>query len=223
MNELPGYIWNTKARYYKGIETKRPVRRQDILELLSSILSVVEQRLGCYARSYYEGCLDADFFCAIVTRELSNLHFQVRALGLGGFDNLTPSDVTRIEFRLRDDLNRFLSLISSIVAAGVVVTLAQLLGRIHMYIGSARIEFWEAERSIRRPSSSEMVIIERRVLTPSEHCDDCISLYNRGWCIQGELPVPGDGSTACMSNDRCLLISQEVLYSELDSWLGTLR
>lgn len=223
MDELPGYTWNPRARYYKSIETKRPVRRQDILDLLSAVLSVVEQRLGCYARSYHEGRLDADFLCAIVARELSNLHFQVRALGLGGFDNLTPADVTRIEFRLRDDLNRFLSLIASIVAAGAVITLAQLLGRIHMYVGSARIEFWEAERSIRQPSSPDMVVIERRLLTPAEHCNSCVELYNLGWSVQGELPLPGDGSTECMSNDRCIMLSQEVPYRDLDSWLGTKR
>lgn len=222
-NDLPGYRWSVPARNYRNSATSRPVRRQDILDLLHDILATVESRLGCYATAFYEGRLDPSYFAVAAERELTNLHIQTRALGVGGFENLTRADIANLELRLRDDLNRFLSLLAGLAVVGATLSLAQLLSRMRMYVGSARIEFWEAERTVALPSTPSMVLIERRVLTPAEHCPGCLTLYERGWCIQGELPLPGDGSTECMANDRCILMSTEVPYNEIEEWTGTKR
>ena len=80
-----------------------------------------------------------------------------------------------------------------------------------------------AEREGTRPSASNKVFIERRVLgAGGKTCGDCVNFYDAGWQPFGRLPAPGTDSV-CRGNCRCNLIRIEVEAMEVGEWLGTKR
>jgi hypothetical protein len=216
---LPGYIWDATTKRYRAVGTGRYVSRRDILSLLDGSINTAQDRLGALTAALHEGSISPAVWTDQMRTELRRLHLQNRALAAGGWDNLTPRDFGAIGYKLRDDYQRLSSFARDIINGDS--TLAQSLSRSNMYAGRARTNFWEAERDRATPSASDRRLIERRLLGAAEHCRTCISLYNDGWQPAGVLPIPGDGSTECLTNDRCVLERREVPLSELDQWIGT--
>lgn len=215
---LPGFTFDRQSNRYRATDTGRFVGRQDVLRLLDANIDSTSSRLASLATALHEKQISPGIFVDRMRTEIRRLHLQNRALAAGGWDNLTPRDYGAIGRKLRDDYSRLINFANDIRDGNS--TLAQSLNRANMYAGHARTNFWEAERDRAVPSSPDMRIVERRMLGIAEHCPTCMRLYDMGWRLIGELPIPGDGSTECKTNDRCRLIRREVPYWELDQWIG---
>lgn len=216
---LPGYRYSSGARRYRSDETGRFVSRADIIGLLETQTQSLERRLGALTQAYHEGALAPAYFAEQMRTELRRAHLQQRALGAGGWDGLTAQDYGSVGRRLRDDYARIVNLTQGI--ADGTVSLPQALTRINGYAGSARLEFWEAERQ-RAQVSAGMALIDKRNLGPSEHCPDCLNYYEQGWQPSGLLPLPTEQSQ-CSTHCRCTLVSREVVAEDAAEWIGTRR
>lgn len=215
---LPSYSYSHSARRYRSDATGKFVSRTDIVGLLDSQVSGLERRLGALTTAMHEGQLAPAWWAEQMRTELRRAHLQERALGAGGWDRLTASDYGSIGRRLRDDYARIVNLAQGIQDGAV--TLPQALNRITGYVGTARVEFMEAERQRAQSNEAGETTIMIRDLSTSEHCPSCLEYYGRGW--QFDLPVPGEASE-CGPRCRCGIRYKQVASSVVDDWLGTRR
>jgi len=215
---LPGYTWSAGASRYRNGATGRFVARRDILGLLDAQVGSAQARLGELTTALHEGRIAPAVWADQMRNELRRLHSQNRALAVGGWDRMTHADWGAVGGRLRGDYARVQRLATDMQAGNV--TLPQALARVDGYIGNARVQFWSAEQA--RRAAEGMVSISLRSLGIAEHCGDCVAYHERGWCVAGELPPPGEGSE-CNVHCRCTMERREVTVTELGEWLGTRR
>lgn len=202
---LPGYQWDRSVARYRSTSRGQFVSRTRIMSLLDTQISTAEQRLGELVTAMHEGTMSHGFGQTLMRDELRRLHLQNAALGAGGFDRLTFREYGRAGRLLRDDYQRMTRLLNEMKAGKV--TLPQALQRVHGYVGSARVNFLEAERDAARASGHAFE--ERRRLGAAEHCPDCVGYANLGWQPLGVLPVPGQ-SSRCGNKCRCNMERREV-------------
>jgi len=216
---LPGFTWSTSATRYRSNATGRFVARRDVLGLLDGQVNSAGRRLGDLTTVLHEGRIAPAVWADQMRNELRRLHSQNRALAVGGWDRMTPRDWGAVGGRLRDDYARITRLAGDVQAGSV--TLPQALNRVQGYIGNARMQFWNGEREHRQVQPG-MIPIELRTLGNAEHCGDCVEYHDRGWCTEGELPVPGADSE-CTTHCRCSMEWRQVPAEQAGEWLGTRR
>jgi hypothetical protein len=214
---LPGFEYGRSSNRYRDLSTGRFVARSDVMDLLETQTSGLERRLGALTQAMQEGNLAPGYFADQVRTELRRAHLQERALGAGGWDRLTQADYGSTGRRLRDDYARIVNLAQGIQDG--TVTLPQALNRIQGYAGSARLEFYEAQRQRMQAEAGEVLIMIRD-LGASEHCEDCLGYYAQGW--QFDLPSPCVGSI-CSTHCRCDLRLRSVASDAAAELLGTRR
>ena len=205
---LPGYTWERNTGRYRSNATGKFVARRDILHLLEAQITASEEDLGELTTAVHEGRIAPATWQEQTRTTLRRLVLAQLALGAGGWDRLTPLDFGRAGSDLRQLYARIAGTARDIVDSRI--TLRQALARANEYAGHARSHFYQAERERVQPSASNLVLIERRVLSArGKTCNDCIRFYDRGWQHLGVLPPPGSDSV-CGGNCKCSLLRMEV-------------
>ena len=68
------------------------------------------------------------------------------------------------------------------------------------------------ERALARASERRGKRQQRWMLSPAEHCEDCVALAGEGWKpvtepfvspSTGQIAIPGNGATQCLTNCKC--------------------
>lgn len=221
---LVSYTWATFAdankTRYRSNATGQFVSRATVQSFIESRVNSAEDRLGNLTRAYFDGRVSASSFQVTLRDELRRLGLQNASLGIGGWDRMTPVEFGRVGGLLRGDLARI-----SDLALGVqhgTVTLPQALERVRGYIGNARINYYEAEKTAihNRQMPYGMVAIAIRDLGAAQHCGDCLDYHANGW--QYDHPSPGT-MCECSQHCRCGMRWRDVAYEDVGSWLGTRR
>lgn len=202
---LPGYTWSRGAGRYRSTATGRFVARREITGLLNTQVANAETRLGDLVTALYEKQIDASTWQSVMRDELRRLHLQNAALGAGGFDRLSSREFGRAGALLREDYARLTQLARDIASGET--TLPQALNRVRGYVGSARMNYYAADRDAARLTGRRFE--ERRYLHASESCGDCVDYAGRGWVEEGTLPLPGEDSQ-CTKYCRCTMERREV-------------
>jgi hypothetical protein len=218
---LPGYTFDSKSGRYRSNATGRYVARPDILLLLEAQINGSEERMNALTLAVMEELITPAVWQELTRTEVKRQVLQQAALGSGGWDRISQAAYGRAG----SDLRQLYAQISGTARdiADSQVSMAQAQARANEYAGHGRSHFYEAERETIQPSASNMVLIERRMLSAGgKVCKDCVSFYERGWQPYGSLPVPGADSV-CRGNCRCRLTIIEVEASEMADWLGTKR
>lgn len=217
---LPGYTFNPSTNQYRSHSTGQFVSRRNIVALLDANVTAGENRLAALTIAAHDGRLSPAAFAEQFSAEIRRLHLQNRALGAGGWANMTQADYGAVGGKLAADYRRIQGYADAM--ANGEITLAQALNRTRLYAGNARTQYWESWRSRQQPRIGR-VIIDKRNLGAAEHCGGCLDLHARGWQMQGVLPSPGDGFTECLSGCMCTIESREVDILIVGEWLGTRR
>lgn len=218
---LPGYTWDGSSSRYRSNATGRYVARRNVLSLVESQVNSTSARVGELTTALHEGRLSASTWTEQMRAELKRQHLAQSALGSGGWDRIGAREFGRVGGRIRQDYARVEQLARDIAEGKA--TLPQALARANSYVGSARTQFFDAERDRLQRSDSSMITIERRVLgSGGQHCKDCLDYYGRGWQLIGTLPSPGMDSV-CGGACKCNIIYREVPAVEVNDWLGSKR
>jgi hypothetical protein len=216
---LPGYTFETDIGRYRNGATGRFVARKDILGLLESQTNAVEARIGELTNAVMEGRISAVVWQEQMRTEVKRQVLQQAALGSGGFDQISQSTYGRAGADLRQ-LYGQISGTAQDIADGKI-SMAQAQARANEYAGHGRSHFYEAEREKVKPSASNMMLIERRLLAGGgKVCPDCVNFYDQGWQPMNYLPAPGADSI-CRGNCRCRLVRKEIEAAEAADWIGT--
>lgn len=216
---LPGYTWAGNVGRYRANATGRYVARRDILSLLEAQINGSEARLNDLTTAVMEGQITPAVWQELTRTEVKRQVLQQAALGSGGWDRISQAAYGRAGSDLRQ-LYAQISGTARDIADGNV-SMAQTQARANEYAGHGRSHFYSAERETVQPSASNMMLIERRMLSAGgKVCKDCVSFYERGWQPYGALPVPGADSV-CRGNCRCRLVIIEIEAAEAGEWLGS--
>ena len=220
----PGYTWNERARRYRDAQTGRFVSYAGVYRLLDANEDANLQLVRSLTDSLRAGDLPLPAWYLAVQGQLRRLHVQCAALGAGGFDNLRPGDLIRIDRKLREEMDRLL-VFGQQMQAGLLSE-AQIDNRLTMYTGTARIQFYKSRR---KPQvAPDEMIVERRSLMPADHCPFCLYLVDLGWQPYGVLPVPGEThpdwtEDSCLSNCRCRMDQKVIKRADVGKWVDSRR
>jgi hypothetical protein len=214
---LPGYTFSS-GRYRSNV-TGRYVARAAILGLLDAQIYGSEARMTDLTTSVMEGLITVSVWQEQVRTEVKRQILQQTALGSGGWDQVSQAGYGRAGADLRQ-LYAQISGTARDIADGKI-TMAQAQARANEYTGHGRSHFYVAERETVKPSASNMMLIERRMLgAGGKTCKDCVSFYGQGWQPLGVLPPPGVDSV-CRGHCKCRLIRQEIDAGTVGEWIGT--
>ncbi len=118
-------------------------------------------------------------------------------LGKGGKLQMTFSDYGKLGAQIKQEYRHLTKFAEDI--AGGKLSEAQINARVALYAESTKKAYWIGKTSAMNVAGFDM---ERRVMSPAEHCDDCVGYAALGWQPIGSLPEPGSGSV-CGGNCKC--------------------
>lgn len=191
------WYWDAAVGRYRD-ERGHFMARARVLEHVQNSLEVTGAVGDVLAGYAGQGALNAGDFGALFREEIKREYIRQYLLGIGGRGQMTAADWGSIGGMLREQY-RFLDGFLAEIAAGDL-TEAQVMARARMYINSAREAY---ERAHGKVAGKLGATEELWVLGVAEHCDDCLALAAEGWQPVGTFPIPGDGSTQCLTNCQC--------------------
>lgn len=192
---LIGFVYDKRAGRFRGIDG-RFVAQTTIDELIQRRIDETSRRLYTYFLAVRNGSMSLADFRLLARIEIRNLSLQLLMLAKGGKDAVTNGDY----IKAREYLIREYQYLEGLLEVILEISEREAQRRFNMYGSHAREMYWTGRTSVMIEAGFTQ---ERRVLHPAEHCNDCIELAGRGWQPIGTLPEPGDGSTECLSNDKC--------------------
>lgn len=213
------YLFLRNRQQYYTVRPFRPISTINVRSLLDGSVAGEERALVDLVTALHDGAISPAAWTQHVQTQLRRLHLNYRALGAGGYANMSPIDLANVNAELMADYNRLHAFMRSII--NEQSTIAQSQSRIQMYVGNARQQYWSAFEQKLSPDVG-YAIIERRLLSPVRHCVDCLGFYEQGWQRLNTLPVPGR-MCQCMTNCRCYKVYRQVPISDLSYWIGTRR
>lgn len=200
--EIAQYVFNVATGRYRDRRTGRFVSNKTVTELIEKTIDDSFQDLNTLIQATLSDATDFtlnDLEESLIL-QLRNLHVQMTLLGGGGEGNITPAMWGRLGSTLREEYKYLRNFLSGIADGSV--TGGEITRRMNMYGNKIWNSYWNAKGEQMQTSGFTQ---ERRVLQPAEHCNDCVTLAAKGWQPIGTLPKPADGSTECLSNDRCIM------------------
>lgn len=192
----------------------RRVRRQ-----YEAYKAQAEEELIDLARLVSERQISPATWQAMMRQSLQRQHLTFRALGSGGMHNLSADDYRLINRVLAAEGPRITAMAEGILSGEISVL--QAMNRAQWYVGTASEHFWQGLENTRVPAARSMPL-ERNILRPAEHCEDCLDFSAMGWQPPGVIPVPGVGRR-CGRNCKCYKIYRDVFIDEAAEWIGTHR
>lgn len=211
------YLFLRNRNQYYSQKPFRPVPVRNVRNLLDGLVTAEERSINELITSVHDGAVSPAVWQRHMQTQLRRLHLNYRSLGGGGYANLTTADYQRIDDVLRAEYTRLSNFARAIRDGESSLAQSQVRGQ--MYVGTARIEYWEATESHMMPQVG-YTVLSRRMLTPADHCIDCLDYASRGWQLLGTLPHPGMQSR-CRSNCKCYTLYCEVPDSDVMLWIGT--
>jgi len=173
--------------------------RSDVLAYVERSLEASGVATGQLVDFVVDGVTSPEDFRELFREEIKREYIREYLLGIGGREQMTPRDWGSIGGMLAEQY-RYLDEFARQIAAGEL-TPEQIAARAQMYVISAREAY---ERAHGRNAEALGMSEELWVMDESkEHCDDCAAYADAGWQPIGAFPMPGDGTTACLTNCGC--------------------
>lgn len=200
--------WVTSVGRYRDTGTGQFMSRDTVLSFVNESIAASESALGPLSQFAASGALSPADFSLLVREEIKQETIRQYLLGIGGRDQMTPSDWGSIGGSLKEQYGHLDDFVKQI--ADGTLSEEQIQARLKMYVNSSREAFERAHgKNAKRLGYSE----ESWTLGEAEHCDDCVALAAEGWQPVGHFKfMPGSGNTACLTNCKC-----EILYRNPDT------
>lgn len=197
------YGWDAQSGRYRNLTTGRFLSRDAVLDMATRSLAASTSAADTLAGMVAGGTVSPGDFGLLARQEIKGEYIRQYLLGIGGREQMTPSDWGTVGRMLRDQYHPYLDGFLQDIADGKLSE-AQIQARLRMYTSSAHQAYEKAaQKSAKKAGYSE----ERWMVDSSkENCDGCLSYQAEGWQEIGHFPEPGDGSTACLSNCGCVKI-----------------
>jgi len=188
-------LWDAQQAAYQ--REQRAVERATLITLLESRIASGWNGIDNLIPGLAGGQVGVAAWQEAFFVELRRAHFEMYALGRGGWSNMTAADWLTVDQKLRAEWD-FLQQFARQIANGEL-SAAQIRARMRQYESGIWSSFHKGETQAFIDAGFTE---ERRVLNPAEHCVDCVGWAAQGWQTIGSLPAPGEQS-ACGHNCKC--------------------
>lgn len=193
-----GFIFDRSVGRYRDLATGRFVSEKSLEVLMNSYADdFLAYNIDKITSDFLDGKITLTVWQERMARELKDAYVVTGSVGRGGRYLMDYSDYGRIGGHLRAEY-RYLNQFAQEIKLGTLSS-AQIRWRAHLYARGAQMSYWEGRRKAFQDAGKSL---ERRVLHPAEHCEDCIQYAAQGWQSIGTFPPPGLGSR-CMHGCRC--------------------
>src|SRR4030095_15724564 len=171
---LPGYTFEDSLGRYRSGATGKFVSRKEILSLTDAQINASEARMTSLTTAVVEGRISPTVWQEAMRTEAKQQVLSQAALGSGGWGRNNQQSFGRAGADLRQLYGKISGTAQDI--ADGKISMAQAQARANEYAGHGRSHFYEAEREKVKPSASNKVILERRMLGGGGRtCSDCVS------------------------------------------------
>ena len=192
------WSWDAAVGRYRDSAGKYLARDQ-VLAMANEYIGISANVGDGLASLAASGKLSAADFGLLARAEIKQDYLTQYMLGIGGRDQMTPSDWGTVGRQLRDQYGYMDGFVKDL--ADGKLTEAQIQARMRMYVNASREAYEKAaEKSAKKAGFTEE---KWTVDTSLENCPDCLAYQAEGWQEIGYFPEPGSGETQCLSNCGC--------------------
>lgn len=151
-------------------------------------------------------------FEAEMRRLMKDVHINMLRLGAGGRAAATSQHYGKAGAILREQYRFLRGFVDDLRAGRYGSAPGQARARAQMYGKAAYQSYWAARQYAAQAAG---YLWKRRVLSPADHCHDCVSQSELGWVPIGDDRITGvrDGSTVCNVNCQCSIAYSRALPS----------
>lgn len=196
INNVGKVFWDAKTLSYRT--AGRVVPKPVVITALETVREVARfraLRLAFYLQAGNVSVREWELDFRILIKAT---HLLSAALVQGGRAQLSPAELARLA-ALTEKQFAYLSAFTMQVPN--LSLDARFLQRVQMYINASRETSQETERRLYENAGYDE---EKNLLSPADHCAECVELSERGWQPMGTLPSPGE--RVCLTNCQCELI-----------------
>lgn len=192
--------WNEKAARYMWVNGKsRFLSRAQVMSWVDASLKASAQATSTLAQLAHDKMLAPRDWETAMRREIKDEYIRQYLLGRGGRSQMTQRDWGKVGSMLKEQYG-YLSGFAGDIAQGNLSE-DQIRARSEMYVNSAREAYESANGVVAKAWGADE---ESWSVDPSvENCGDCLAYQAEGWKPLGYFPLPGDGSTQCLTNCHC--------------------
>lgn len=192
---------------YRDTVTGKIISYQEVRTQLERMLRASSDATGALSDLVSDKIIDAAAWREAMRQEIKDNYITQYLLGIGGREMMTAEDWGSVGGMIADQY-RYLEGFYAEVASGKL-SRGQIDARSRMYINSSREAY---ERALARASARRGKRQQRWMLSPAEHCEDCVALAGEGWKpvtepfvspSTGQIAIPGNGATQCLTNCKC--------------------
>lgn len=195
-----GYTWEAASARYRDNQTGRFVAEKTIREGVEKYNeNFVRPNVKNITQNFLDDKTKIDAWQRSIAKEIKDAYIVNVQIGRGGKNATTYSDYGRMGGRLQFEYRK-LNDFAEAIKRGELSD-EQILYRAQMYADGVRTAYYDGLTAAHAVAGFAE---SRRVLTPAEHCEDCVTYAGMGWRPIGVLPSPGTMSR-CLHNCKCLM------------------
>ena len=198
------YAFDPKSGRYRDTTTGRWLSRDDVIDMAGKSLAASANAADELAALVSSGALTPADFGLLARTEIKNEYITQYLLGIGGREQMTPSDWGSLGRMLRDQYHPYLDGFLQDIADGKL-SQAQIEARLRLYTDSAHQAYERAaQKSAVKAGFTEVFwMVDASV----ENCEVCLAHQADGWQPIADLAErPADGNSPCLSNCACVLL-----------------
>lgn len=187
------------SQRYRYPNTGRAVPYERVRGLVERRQAAVRAEMAGHTKAMVDGRITPDAWRDRMRATVKSAHVQLRIVGAGGPDQMTPREWGRTGASLKREY-KYLDAFARDVVAGKA-TPGQIALRASMYGGASVLNEYERGRFYAHEAAGYKE--KRRIAAGDDHvCATCMREAAMGWVPIGE---PGFvlGATECKMNDRC--------------------
>lgn len=199
LQHLKGYHWDSAIGAYRSKWNGQEVKESTVRARIENYNEVyVQHNTGVLTDALINDKIKLPDWQRGVAQELKDSWRVNGMVGRGGYDATGFDDYGRMGGRLRWQYH-YLNGFAQEIQAGTL-TEAQIRARAQTYGMASTTAYQDGLHAAKKAAG---MTEENWVLTPAEHCVDCIAYAGMGWQPMGSFPTPGDGHTRCLMNCKC--------------------
>jgi hypothetical protein len=185
------YKYDSRTGQYRGNLSGQFVSRAQIAYVVDETVSNLSDRLASHTNRMIADRLSVAQWQSEMADSLKIAHIQLGLLANGtGTIDKSVSDELSAQFDMLDGFGKS-------IARGEL-SVPQIRARARQYANSAKISFYQAEKSAKERSGLKTA--KRMLDNQSKHCSDCIRYAGLGYVSIADLISPG---TNCECNSGC--------------------
>lgn len=187
------YQWSESRRRY--LQNGRAVPEKFVQKRFQAAIDSSKDKVAKLTQRLVDGKINVSAWNATMRDEIRAAHRAAAMLANGG--RLTPQAAGRLGAALKKQY-QFLDAFTRDIEQGKITLGPRTVARARLYAQAAMTTYQKAVLERERAAGAALY---RLVLSPAEHCAECLADAEKGFVPVGSLPEIGDRE--CLINCKC--------------------